>query len=82
MFQTILFIMTRMCALLHIYVMNENEWYLLGDVARTLRCQPHRIVYLLTSGKVPEPSLRLGNRRMFTKADIEQIAAKLRRHNE
>ena len=50
---------------------------LLGDVARLLSCKPHRIVYLLTSGQVPEPAMRLGNRRVFTKRDIARIAAKL-----
>lgn len=56
---------------------DKNEFHLLGDVTRLLRTKPHRIVYLLSSGQVPEPAMRLGNRRMFTAADIEQIAAKL-----
>jgi hypothetical protein len=56
---------------------SNNEIYLLGDVARILRCAPHRIVYLLTSGKVPEPGLRIGNRRMFTDEDIGRLADRL-----
>jgi DNA-binding transcriptional MerR regulator len=56
---------------------HHNELYLLGDVARALHCPPHRIVYLLTSGQVSEPALRLGNRRIFTTEDIKRIGKKL-----
>ena len=55
----------------------KNDFSLLGDVARLLGTKPHRIVYLLTSGQVPEAAMRLGNRRMFTEADDARIAAKL-----
>jgi DNA-binding transcriptional MerR regulator len=57
--------------------MNTNDFNLLGDVASLLRVQPYRITYLITSGQVPEPAMRLGNRRMFTTADIARIAATL-----
>ena len=50
---------------------------LLGDVARQLDCKPYKIVYLLTTGQVPEPRLRLGNRRLFTGDDITRLALKL-----
>jgi DNA-binding transcriptional MerR regulator len=53
--------------------MTNTTWLLLGDVARRLRCRPHQIVYLLTSRQVPEPATRIGNRRMFTPADVETI---------
>jgi DNA-binding transcriptional MerR regulator len=55
---------------------NQMDYYLLGDVARTLGCQPYQIVYLLTTGQVPEPR-RLGNRRLFKEDDICRIAARL-----
>ena len=55
----------------------HEEFCLMADVARALRCKPYQIAYLLSSGQVPEPALRLGNRRMFTRADIDRIAAKL-----
>lgn len=57
--------------------MTNTTWLLLGDVARRLRCRPHQIVYLLTSRQVPEPETRIGNRRMFTPADVERIRSKL-----
>jgi len=57
--------------------MNDTKYLLLGDVARLLHRRPHQIVYLLSSRQVPEPSLRLGNRRVFTAEDVERIRLKL-----
>ncbi len=54
-----------------------SAFRLLGDVAKTLHVPPHRITYLLTSGQVPEPGLRLGNRRIFLPEDIERLARHL-----
>jgi DNA-binding transcriptional MerR regulator len=48
---------------------------LLGDVARLVDCRPYQIVYLLTTGQVPEPAVRMGNRRVFTEEDLERIRA-------
>jgi hypothetical protein len=56
--------------------MRTCDFQLLGDVARRLGCQPYQIVYLLTTGQVPEPA-RLGNRRLFGKQDVERIAERL-----
>lgn len=54
-----------------------NQYYLLGDVARTLKVPPHRIVYLFSSGQLPEPEMRLGSRRIFQFPDLVRIADKL-----
>ena len=54
-----------------------NELYLLGDIARILNTRPSRITYLLSSGQVPEPAMRLGSRRIFTFDDMARIASKL-----
>ena len=56
---------------------HDCDLYLLGDVSRTLGCEPYKIVYLLTTGKVPEPRLRIGNRRLFTGEDITRLATRL-----
>ena len=56
---------------------NNTDYFLLGDVARILRCQPYQIVYLLTTRQVPEPRLRIGNKRIFTIADMQRLADKL-----
>ena len=47
------------------------------DVARILRVQPYQIAYLFNTNRVPEPELRLGNRRIFAPKDIKRLAAKL-----
>ena len=65
----------RTCCI-HTFMDNTN-YFLLGDVARILRCQPYQIVYLLTTRQVSEPTLRIGNRRVFTIADVQQIGEKL-----
>jgi hypothetical protein len=51
-------------------------------VARLLRTKPHKIVYLLTSGQVPEPEMRLRNRRLFSAEDIKRLAAKVSKKRE
>jgi hypothetical protein len=56
--------------------MNNTEFFLLSDVARILRRKPYQIVYLLITHQVPEPALRVGNRRVFTLADIHRLAEK------
>ena len=62
--------------------MNNTKLLLLGEVARVVRCQPHVITYLLTTAKVPEPALRLGNRRVFTEQDVERIQTLLKQKRE
>jgi DNA-binding transcriptional MerR regulator len=54
----------------------KKQLYSLGDVAETLSVPRHRIVYVLESGRVPEPQ-RLGGRRVFTEADVSAIARAL-----
>jgi DNA-binding transcriptional MerR regulator len=44
--------------------------FLLGDVARLVGVEPYRIVYLLSSGQLPEPP-RFGGRRVFSHEHIE-----------
>lgn len=54
-----------------------QELFSLGDVARLLRTQPHRIQYLLTTGQVPEPRIRIGSRRIWTLEEILPISDKI-----
>ncbi len=51
-----------------------EKHFLLGDVARILDRKPHQIVHLLTSGKLPEPEQRIGNRRLFSAEDVTRLA--------
>lgn len=55
--------------------MNQG-YYSLADAAKILRCPPYRIVYLLTTGQVPEP-YRVGNKRLFTIEDLSRLSERL-----
>lgn len=57
----------------------EREFYLLADVSRILNVMPHRIVYQLITRQVPEPTLRLGGKRIFCREDIKRLAERLQR---
>jgi hypothetical protein len=50
-----------------------DQFYLIGDVARMLDVPRHRITYLFVSRRLEE-TLRIGNRRMFTPADVNAVA--------
>jgi hypothetical protein len=56
---------------------DEREFYLLSDVSRILGVVPHRIVYLLTTRKIPEPTMRLAGKRVFRRGDVERVATQL-----
>jgi len=51
--------------------------YSMKEVARILRVQNYQIAYLLNTNRVPEPKVRLGNRRAFSVEDIQRLAARL-----
>ena len=51
----------------------KNNMCLLREVAMILNIAPHRVNYALVSGAVPEPAIRLGNRRIFQTEDIERL---------
>ena len=50
-----------------------KQHYLLNEVARKLKRKPYQITYMLSTGIVKEPKLRVCNKRMFTTDDIEQL---------
>ena len=52
----------------------DTKHYLLSDVARILGRKPHQIVYTLTTRQVPEPTLRVANKRVFSAEDVERLA--------
>lgn len=54
--------------------MNQpNNLYTISEVARILRKQPYQIVYALGTGKVPEPKVRIGNRRAFDMDEVQRL---------
>jgi hypothetical protein len=56
-----------------------QQLYLISDVSRMLGVPAHRIAYLFMTRKLPEPSLRLGNRRVFDRSDVRRVARALGR---
>lgn len=52
--------------------MNKNH-FLLNEVARAVPCKPYQIVYLITTGVIQEPKLRISNKRVFTAKDVDRI---------
>lgn len=57
----------------------QKEHYLLGDVAKEIGRKPFQVVYMLTSGYVEEPKLRIGGKRIFSRSDIENIRSAMDR---
>lgn len=56
-----------------------QQLFLISDVSRMLGVPAHRIAYQFMTRKLPEPQLRLGNRRIFTLVDVGRIAKALGR---
>jgi hypothetical protein len=60
-------------------VIVTQQLYLISDVSRMLGVPAHRIAYQYMTRKLPEPALKLGNRRVFTLADVQRFAKALGR---
>ena len=56
-----------------------QQLFLISDVSRMLGVPAHRIAYQYMTRKLPEPSLKLGNRRVFTITDVYKVAKALGR---
>lgn len=52
--------------------MNKNH-FLLNEVARAVPCKPYQIAYLITTGVIEEPKLRINNKRIFSAKDVDRI---------
>lgn len=46
---------------------------LLNEVAKELNVKAYQISYAISSGSLDEPTLRIANKRIFTKKDVCQI---------
>jgi DNA-binding transcriptional MerR regulator len=56
-----------------------QQLFLISDVSRMLGVPAHRIAYQYMTRKLPEPALKMGNRRVFTLTDIHKVAKALGR---
>lgn len=54
-----------------------NTLLTLGEVARLLNVPQHRILYLLSAQKAPEPS-RVAGRRVWNEQQVQELAEQLR----
>ena len=52
----------------------KDNYFTLGQVARLLGRKPHLVTYAITSGHVPEPAMRIGNKRVFGEEDLQRLA--------
>lgn len=46
----------------------------LRDASRVLKLKPYQIDHALAVGAVPEPRLRVSNRRVFQREDLKRLA--------
>lgn len=46
----------------------------LSDLSNIIRVAKHRIEYAISNGAIPEPELRIANKRVFTTEDTQRIA--------
>jgi hypothetical protein len=60
----------------------HKDHYTLKDVAAMLNVARHKITYAITSGLAPEPSLRIGNVRVWSQNEFELLAKKLNSKNQ
>ena len=51
----------------------NKEHLLLNEVARLVGVRPYQITYALTVGLVPEPLIRIANKRIFQSVDIARL---------
>lgn len=56
-----------------------NKVFLLSEVAKLFKKRPHQVAYAISSGLVPEPKLRIGNKRIFQSDDIKRLSAHFRK---
>jgi hypothetical protein len=52
----------------------HESYFTLDQVARLLGRKPHLITYALTGGHVPEPEMRISNKRVFGEDDVQRLA--------
>lgn len=45
------------------------------DVSQVLGVKPYQVVYAITAGHVPEPCVRIVNKRVFDQGDVEGLRA-------
>ena len=52
----------------------QQHMFSLGEVAQKIGVAPFRITYSITTGLVPDASMRFAGRRVFTQEDVQRLA--------
>ena len=47
--------------------------YILSEVAKIVGAKSHVVAYAISSGHLPEPSLRIAGKRVFSTSEVEAI---------
>jgi len=55
----------------------KHEFFGTGEAARRLGLRTWKLLYLIDRGYLPEPSLRIAGRRIFSEQDVCRIGAAL-----
>jgi len=50
-----------------------HDHYLLNEVAKQVGRKSYQIAYLITTGVIEEPEIRINNKRVFRNNDVEKI---------
>jgi hypothetical protein len=51
----------------------KQQQMILNEVAKLVGVQPYRITYGISTGKLPEPKLRIVGKRIFSTKEVEQV---------
>ena len=51
-----------------------NQHLSLSEVARLLKVKPYQVAYALSVGLVPEPDVRIANKRVSQRKDVQRLA--------
>lgn len=63
--------------LLHRYLQKEvvmQQLLAIGEISRMIGIARHRIEYAVSNGAIPEPKVRVANKRAFSRVEVQNIA--------
>ena len=55
-----------------------QEYFTLADIVRLIKVQPLSVYHWIQTGQLPEPKIRVGSRRIWSAAEVAEIAAKMK----
>ncbi|HOK44505.1 MAG TPA: MerR family transcriptional regulator [Bryobacteraceae bacterium] len=58
---------------------NAGQVLSTGELAKRLKIQRYQLLYMLDTGRIPEPKQRMSGRRVFTETEVQNIEAIVKR---